>query len=194
MGDGIVLLLQVVIGYIVGSVPSGYLIARMQGINDIRNHGSGATGATNVARVLGFKYFLIVFAIDFFKSYGYLQLLAWCGFGNIPLTCCAASLLIGNGYSLFLGSRNGKGVATLCGILWALAPLFLMALLGAWVGILLVSQTVGIASAVIYLCMPWYSYFFCDGLLFPFLIFASLWGLWLHRDNIMKYVYMVNGV
>lgn len=177
----------IAIGYIIGSIPSGYLIARMYGVRDIRVHGSGSIGATNVARVLGVKFFFVVFFVDFLKSYIYITLLAQYESSQADLISAAIALLVGNGYSLFLGFRSGKGVATTCGVLCALAPVFLGTLFCGWLFIFLLSQTVGIASTVLYFCMPFCSYFFYDGLLLPFIIFVSAWGLLLHRNNISLY-------
>jgi glycerol-3-phosphate acyltransferase PlsY len=178
---------RVIVGYLIGSIPSGYLVARARGVKDIRDCGSGATGATNVSRVLGIKYFFLVFFADFLKSYLYVMLLSRYGFSEIDLISVSAALLIGNGYSLFFGSRSGKGVATTCGVLCALAPVFLGTLFCGWLFVFLISQTVGIASTVLYFCMPFCSYFLYDGLLLPFIIFVSAWGLLLHRNNIFLY-------
>lgn len=175
------------VGYLIGSIPSGYLIARAYGVKDIRDHGSGAIGATNVSRVLGIKFFFIVFFADFLKTYLYVMGLSQYGFAQIDLISVSVALLIGNGYSLFFRSRSGKGVATTCGVLCALAPVFLGTLFCGWLFVFFVSQTVGIASTVLYLCMPLWSYFFYDGMLLPFLFFVSIWGLILHRNNLRLY-------
>jgi len=192
-------LARIIIGYCIGSIPSGYLIARMYGIADIRDHGSGSIGATNVSRVLGLKFFFIVFLADFLKSYLYVLALAHYDFSQFDLMSASIFLLIGNGYSLFFGSRSGKGVATTCGVLCALAPLFLLILLCGWLIVFLLSKTVGIASTILFICMPVCAYFFIDffadaAFLLPFTIFVSLWGLWLHRNNIYLYTRMLTQI
>lgn len=182
--------IALIIGYFIGSIPSGYLFARMYGVQDIRDHGSGNIGATNVARVLGFKFFFIVFLADFLKSYLYLIALSFQGFAEFDLICVASALLLGNGYSLFFGSRSGKGVATTAGILCALAPFLLGVLLCGWILVFALSRTAGIASIVLLVCMPFCAYFLTNEHLFRFAFFASIWGLLLHRNNIRSYAQM----
>src|SRR5581483_8545951 len=106
--------------YLIGAIPCGYLIARACGINDIRNHGSGNTGATNVGRILGLKYFFLIFFLDCLKAYAVLAVLAHYGFEQSDLIIPALALLVGNAFPLFLRFRGGKGVATSVGILAAI--------------------------------------------------------------------------
>lgn len=65
----IIIFVTAVLAYLIGSIPTGYLIARMKGITDIRKHGSGNIGATNVSRSLGKKYFVIIFLLDAGKAF-----------------------------------------------------------------------------------------------------------------------------
>lgn len=95
--------------YIVGSIPSGYLIARYNGFQDIRQFGSGNIGATNIARALGLHFFFIVLFLDAIKAYGYLQLCGLMGVDGFQLLLCAFALLIGNSYSFFLNGSVGGG-------------------------------------------------------------------------------------
>lgn len=144
-----VLLLQVValIGaYLVGSVPTGFLIARLCGVSDIRSHGSGNIGATNVARVLGKKFFGLVLLLDAGKAYGYVALLAYFGASKEVLCLCALALLLGNSASLFLRFSGGKGVATTVGCLLFLAPSIVFGALCVWLVLLVLTRTVGLAS------------------------------------------------
>lgn len=183
-------MLLVFIAYIIGSIPSGLLIARMCGINDIRAHGSGNIGATNVSRVLGYKFFIIVLLADSFRAYGYLKLLEWFGFQMPILAACAAALFFGNGVSLFLKFRGGKGVATLIGILAAMAPWALVYGLVVWSAVFAFTQTVGVASVVALLALPFIM------LLVPntstMLVVLACWmsalGIFFHRDNIRAFL------
>ena len=120
--------------YVLGSIPVGLIIARLRGI-DIRKHGSGNIGATNVGRVLGRRLGIVCFALDFLK--GFLPVLAagavfrLLGKQSFQLEssqlwlwlAVAIAAVTGHVASVFLGFRGGKGVATTFGALAALWPL-----------------------------------------------------------------------
>jgi len=174
--------------YLIGSIPSGYLIARYKGIENIREHGSGNIGATNVARVLGIKFFFIVFFTDFFKAWLYLLCVAAAGFTQWYLISAAIALLIGNGCSLFLGFRGGKAVATGFGVLAALHPYLLLYLFVSWLVVFALTKTVALASIFFLLALPAGSiYLMQDSLpMISFTLFTAAWGIFLHRENIAK--------
>ena len=189
-------ILIVLIGYLIGSIPSGAWIARLKGIGDITSLGSGNIGATNVARMLGVHYFFIVFLIDFFKAFGYIQLLQAHHFEMNLILCTSIALLIGNGYSLFLGGKGGKGVATSVGLLCALCPVIVFYTLFIWLFTLAFTKTVGIASIVTLIALP-FIVMYCMMFnlhLFLFITWMTLWGLWRHKSNIKAYTYTGRGL
>ncbi|MDX2093624.1 MAG: glycerol-3-phosphate acyltransferase [Kofleriaceae bacterium] len=113
--------LLVTIGFCAGAIPFGVIIARGRGV-DIRAHGSGNIGATNVTRVIGRKAGAIVLLLDAAKG-ALPTWLAWhyaCGPWVIVATGAAA--IIGHCFSPFLGFKGGKGVATALGVFLVLAP------------------------------------------------------------------------
>lgn len=115
-------LLLVLIGLLAGSIPFGYLAGRsLQGI-DLRDIGSGGTGATNVLRTLGKKASATVLVLDFLK--GLLPVLAasWLGVGEWWVAAVAVATVIGHCWSPFIGFKGGKGVATGGGAAIALFP------------------------------------------------------------------------
>lgn len=140
--------------YLVGSIPTGYLVAKLAGIADIRKYGSGNIGATNVARILGLHGFFIVLCIDALKAYGYVWLMQFVGAQEPCLAAIALLLLCGNIYSVFLEFRGGKGVATSVGIVAALMPGVFLYILGIWLLVLALTKTVGIASVVGSITLP----------------------------------------
>lgn len=176
--------------YLIGSLPSGYWIARARGIDDIRAIGSGNIGATNVARALGIKYFFLVFFCDFFKAYSYLRALSLFGHSELVLIVASAALLIGNAASIFLQFKGGKGVATSFGITLVFYPQLVLVVFSIWLFMLFCIRNVGIASVVSLIALPFIAnnMFHVDGYLFLFLLFMSIFGLWLHRDNIKIYM------
>lgn len=114
--------LALALAYLVGSIPFGYLIGRWVGKVDIRTVGSGNIGATNVGRVLGFRFFVAVFALDFAKGYLPTRFLPGPlapGAPDLPVGVAVAAIL-GHNFPIFLGFKGGKGVATSLGAVWAL--------------------------------------------------------------------------
>jgi glycerol-3-phosphate acyltransferase PlsY len=172
--------------YLIGAFPTGYIIAQYKGIADIRAHGSGNIGATNVARTLGIRYFFPIFLIDAGKAFTFIY--AMQPYYSLEYLCVFAGIvLLGNRYSLFLQGSGGKGVATLCGLLIALSPLSAIFLFCIWISIVALTHTVGIASVVTALCLPLYMYTMHNTTLFTFAIFATLWIIYTHRTNIQAF-------
>src|SRR5262249_42198980 len=157
-------LVTVVAAYLVGAVPFGYLVARWRGV-DIMRQGSGNIGATNVGRVLGRRFGLLVFLLDFLK--GALpvvgaRLLAPAGGALPPVTLPPAPPPVAPAFApspvhlfpVFLRFRGGKGVATGAGAVAVLAPLPAAVALLTWVVTLAATRYVSAASllACVLLC------------------------------------------
>ncbi len=141
------------LGYVIGAISTGYFFCRYFFKVDITEHGSGNSGASNVARVLGKKYFIIIALFDVFKAYALLALGQFTiGLYYLPalfLYAMMAGLLIGNAYSMFLSFRGGKGVATALGIMffvlvWHICGLFMT----SWLLLVTVTREPFIASLV----------------------------------------------
>jgi glycerol-3-phosphate acyltransferase PlsY len=174
--------------YLVGAIPTGYLLARIAGIADIRAHGSGNIGATNVSRILGLKYFFLVFFIDGAKAFLFLKLLAFFGVSDVCRAIAACVVLLGNGFSLFLHFSGGKGVATAVGIFAAFSPLLVLLVFIPWGILLLFTKTMGVASVGAALSLPFFSLLMCEGgLIFFLAIFVALWVLLRHTRNMRDY-------
>jgi acyl-phosphate glycerol 3-phosphate acyltransferase len=122
-------LLAVVVAYLAGSIPFGYLIAYAKKGIDIRTVGSGNLGATNVGRTLGFRYFLLVLFLDLLKgflpTFGFpLLLTRFTGSCPVDLpVVLALAAILGHNFPIYLGFRGGKGVATSLGGVLALDPI-----------------------------------------------------------------------
>ena len=140
--------LLIISSFLLGSIPFGYLIARLKGI-DIRKYGSGNVGATNVARVLGKKYGVLVYLLDFLKGF-IPTLIAVKSFGINSWVTAAVGLsaILGHMFSPFLGFRGGKGVATASGVLFAVSPLLGFVALALWWAVYKKSGYVSLASIV----------------------------------------------
>jgi len=174
------------LAYLIGAIPTGYLIAKFKGIADIREHGSGNIGATNVSRVLGKKYFFLIFFLDAGKAYLFIHLIK--PYFDVNHLCLfAAILLFGNGCSIFLRGGGGKGVATLSGLLVALNTQAALILFGIWAILLYLIRTVGIASVGAVVWLPFIAYRLHNPPFFLFSVFATMWIMQTHRSNIAAY-------
>lgn len=133
--------------YLLGAVPSSYLLARWIGGLDLREHGSRNLGATNLYRVLGWKAAIPAAAFDVAKGAVPVALAVWLGVGPSwwPLAIGLATVL-GHVYSPFVGFRGGKGVATTAGVFLALAPAPLGVAAVVWVSVLTATGYMSVAS------------------------------------------------
>lgn len=117
-----------IIGFLAGSIPFGYLAGRMMQGVDLRQIGSGGTGATNVLRTVGKKASAAVVILDFLKGMVPVLAAAWLGAGPGWTAAVAVATVAGHCWSPFIGFRGGKGVATGGGAAIALFPAMLLVL------------------------------------------------------------------
>src|SRR5262245_52582719 len=150
-------LVPLVLAYLVGAVPFGYLVGRAKGVN-LFAAGSGNIGATNAARVLGTRYGALVFVLDFLKGVvpvaailplaRFLNPDAETAFGqpDVLRVGAAALAFLGHLFPVYLGFRGGKGVATGAGTIFVLVPGPAALAVLTWVVVLFVSRIVSLAS------------------------------------------------
>jgi glycerol-3-phosphate acyltransferase PlsY len=197
-------------GYLLGSIPAGYLAGRwLRGI-DIRQEGSGSTGATNVLRVVGKGAALAVLLIDVLKGTAAVLLAravlqplgvpmdgdgaaSWSSDSWVVAAGLAA--LAGHIWPVWLGWRGGKAVATALGMLLGLAWPVGLACLGVFLTVLLASRIVSISSVAAALALPllmlaWFQQP-AAGLRWPYLALALLTTvlvIWRHRSNMARFL------
>ncbi len=164
-------MLRIILGiagsYLIGSIPTGYLFARILRGIDIRQFGSGNVGATNVMRCVGLGPGLLVLALDALKGYACVSGVASAVFSrSVPLAeeplrvILGVAAIAGHNWTLFLGFKGGKGVATTLGVLIGLAvvvPGFarvLGATLGFWCLVFVSSRIVSLSSLVAAVALP----------------------------------------
>jgi glycerol-3-phosphate acyltransferase PlsY len=164
--------------YLVGSVPTGYLLGRSRGL-DIREHGSGNIGATNVWRVMGRNWGLAAFASDFLKGFLPLYFLRRLGFPDGGAWTVSLLLVV-----------CGKGIATSAGVLAALMPPVLAGALSLWIIATLVTRTISIASLLAAAALAPLAAWFYPGQWIYFGLAALAGGLavWRHRSNIQRLI------
>jgi acyl phosphate:glycerol-3-phosphate acyltransferase len=132
--------------YLVGSIPSGLLVARSAGIRDIRQHGSGNIGATNVLRTLGWKYGLAVLALDAAKGSCGVLLARWAGSGQVGQTLGGMAAMGGHLWPCTLRFQGGRGVATSLGLMLVLNPLVAVLSASVFVGVVAFTRYVSLGS------------------------------------------------
>ncbi len=150
--------ISIICGYLLGSIPFGLLAARMKGI-DIRKHGSGNIGATNVWRVCGWRVGLPVFLLDVFKGVAAVWLCRWLAvrLGGDPVwagIAAAVVCVIGHSFPAWLGFKGGKGAATSLGVFLALMPIPSVAALVSWGVVVKTTGYVSLGSMVAAVVLP----------------------------------------
>ena len=180
------------VSYFIGSLPTGYLVARIFRGVDIRTVGSGSIGATNVRRLMGLGWAVFVTLVDMLK--GALALLLTVDSASSDpwlLSLSALAVVLGHNYPVWLRFRGGKGVATTYGtmfFIWPYNSFAIVLMSGAlWYAVMTSTRYVSLASMVSLLALP---AFFCtlDAPL-PFILLAlslALLALFRHRANVSR--------
>jgi len=182
--------LLVLFAYLLGSVPSGVVVARLMGGTDPRSGGSGNIGATNVLRTLGKKAAIATLAGDFLK-------------GVIPVVIAvvllpensafiyltAGAAILGHDFSFLLAFKGGKGVATTIGTVTVLNPLIALLLLSTWVAVVVVTRYSSAGALTAAAMAPIFALFVAKDSRFAlFCIFAAALLIFQHRENIRKLI------
>jgi glycerol-3-phosphate acyltransferase PlsY len=167
------IILAITISYLIGSIPTAYIFGRLLKGIDIRNFGSGNVGATNAMRVLGKPAGISVLLIDILKGF-----LVVVGVGAVfaprisilsPQTLSlilGLAAICGHSWTIFLGFRGGKGVATTFGVLLGLALkipglyFVILLLILVWVAVFAVARIISIASVITALALPIFIFYF----------------------------------
>lgn len=174
------------LAYLVGAIPFGLIVGKVFYGVDVRQHGSGNVGSTNVFRVLGKKAGVAVMALDILKGYVPAALAAAL-FDPWYAIFIAAAPVVGHIYSVFLKGSGGKGVATAAGVVLALAPLAFVVCFATWITLIIVTRCVSIASLAVATLVPVLVILMGDPL--PYEIAGVLVALivwWAHRGNIRR--------
>jgi glycerol-3-phosphate acyltransferase PlsY len=158
--------LALAFGYLMGSVPFGFLIGRLKGV-DVRRQGSGNIGATNVWRVLGRRWGVTTFVLDFAKAPLAIAL-AWLlagrlGGGDEAVTWCKIAgfvgAVLGHNFPVWLRFQGGKGVAASAGGLLVLMPWAFLVVAVVWVVVFTLSRIVSLASLAGAVALPFAAWF-----------------------------------
>lgn len=181
------------LAYLMGAIPFGVLVGTLFYHVDVREHGSGNVGTTNVFRVLGKKAGVVVLVCDMLKGFipAFVAAQVWRETNPWLVIFVAAAPVVGHMFSVFLRGRGGKGVATGAGVVLALVPLAFGVIAVVWVLLILITRYVSLASLVATLLVPVFVIALGDPL--PYVIAAVLVTVvifWAHRGNIRR---LLNG-
>jgi len=183
----------VLVAYVVGATPFGFLAGKAKGI-DIREHGSGNIGATNVLRVLGKPVGITVLVLDVMKGLIPVIVAKLVSDSSLVHIATAMAAILGHNYTFWLGFKGGKGIATTGGAILPIMPWALIAAVLGWIIVLKVSRYVSLASIAAALIIPltlvvenlitgtW------EWNIFAFGMFVCLLAIWKHRSNIGRLI------
>lgn len=190
-------LLIAFVSYLIGSIPSGYLVVRTQGV-DIRQHGSRNIGATNVLRVMGKKWGYLVFVCDSFKGFLAVKLgfLIATHFLQSPVlggVIAAITCILGHNYTIWLRFKGGKGIATSSGVVLALFPIGVVCCLAlVWIAVFYIGKYVSLASIAAAVALPVAVFLIVAKTgtefwtLFGFSVLIAALAVWRHQTNIVR--------
>ena len=201
MSSTIELILLLSASYVTGSIPTSIIVGKIFKGIDIRKHGSGNAGATNVFRVLGWKQALIVVVVDIFKGWLPAAVYATSLFQGQPIEetgvlqiLCGFAAVLGHTYTIFAEFKGGKGVGTLGGMLLALFPVAVPLCLIVFAVVLMLTGYVSVGSILASASLPIFLFIlpplgFADTAPLSLLIFSLLvpWFIiFTHRSNITR--------
>jgi glycerol-3-phosphate acyltransferase PlsY len=202
----------VILSYLIGSIPNSIIISKaVRGI-DIRKHGSGNAGGTNVMRVLGWKYGLVVIFLDALKGAIAVVIISRLFYGPLPFEnvspfddftlvqiIAGMSAVIGHIWTVFAEFKGGKGIATALGMLLTLITIDMLIAVGIFALVVLISRYVSLGSIIAAISVP-ATLFIRENLfhvdipgystLFPFIIGVTALVIFTHRKNLVR---IING-
>ena len=196
MSFGVYLTSWLVLGFLAGSIPFGFIVARLRGV-DIRTVGSGNIGMTNVWRVLGWRYGVTVMVLDVLKGFLPLLALGFC-LPNSPIAddpglsvwtrmLTGLAAVLGHTFTPWLRFKGGKGVATAGGMLIGLYQLWVLVPIGIFVVLTLTTRYVSVGSLVAALAVAAVSFAVPElRPLWPVGVLAAVLVWWTHRSNIQR--------
>lgn len=179
-------ILIIVFAYLLGSVPTGYILGSWAGI-DVRKAGSGNIGATNVARLIGKRQGILTLIADVAKGFIPVFLATHLGLSSGLIALTGVAAFLGHLYPVFLKFRGGKGVSTALGVFLGVAPWATAVLAVIFTVAMLTSRTVSlsamIAAAAAPIALWWFSY---PAVFVAMSVVLALLIIWRHRANIRR--------
>ena len=174
--------------YLLGSIPFGYIVGKLFKKVDIRELGSGNIGATNVFRILGPSLASLVLIGDIGKGILSIYLVQYLNIDNLLIiTIAGLAVICGHDWSLFLGFKGGKGIATTFGVVFALNPTISILALIIWGVVLITTRYVSLSSIFAVISIFIFSILFKQP--YEYIIFSAMimiLGIFKHKENIKR--------
>jgi acyl phosphate:glycerol-3-phosphate acyltransferase len=202
----------IILSYLVGSIPTSIIISKLTSGIDIREHGSGNAGGSNVMRILGWKQGLLVIILDALKGAFAVVVIARLHYGGLPFQnvspfddftlvqiIAGIAAVIGHIWTVFAGFRGGKGIATALGMLIMIVTVDMLVALGIFIIVVTISRYISLGSILAALSVPLTLAFRENilndhiqsyGTLLPFVAAVSLLVVFTHRKNVIR---LLNG-
>ena len=188
------IVLMLILSYLIGAIPNGYVIGKLFFKKDIRQFGSGNTGATNSFRVLGKPAGFIVTFLDIFKGFITVFFPLWFSVhAQGPISTffthgliVGIFAIIGHVYPIYLKFKGGKAVATSAGVVLGVNPILLLILAVIFFGILYLTKYVSLSSIIAAISCVIGSLIIHDYILFGMSAFVSIILIFRHRSNIIR--------
>ena len=174
--------------YLLGSIPFGYIVGKLFKKVDIRELGSGNIGATNVFRILGPSLASLVLIGDIGKGILSIYLVQYLNIDNLLIiTIAGLAVICGHDWSLFLGFKGGKGIATTFGVVFALNPTISILALIIWGVVLITTRYVSLSSIFAVISIFIFTILFKQP--YEYIIFSAIiliLGIFQHKENIER--------
>jgi glycerol-3-phosphate acyltransferase PlsY len=202
----------IILSYLVGSIPTSIIVSKILKGIDIREHGSGNAGGTNVMRVLGWKQGLFVIILDALKGAFAVVVIARLHYGGLPFQnispfddftlvqiIAGIAAVIGHIWTIFAGFRGGKGIATALGMLIMIVTVDMLVAVGIFILVVSISRYVSLGSILAAISVPltlvvrenlFHDHIQSYNTLLPFVIAVSLLVVFTHRKNVFR---LLNG-
>ena len=177
-----------IIAYVLGSIPFGVLFAHAKGI-DLRKHGSGNIGATNVSRILGKRVGIMTLLCDALKGWLAVSLASWILSDSVAVAGAGLMAFFGHLFSIFLKFKGGKGVATGMGIHLYMMPMATLGAMGVFTFTLWVSKYVSLSSIIAAIALPIFGIYLKIPL--PYIhvsIVIAMLVVFKHQENIRRII------
>ncbi|HWZ33037.1 MAG TPA: glycerol-3-phosphate 1-O-acyltransferase PlsY [Bryobacteraceae bacterium] len=181
--------LAVLIAYLIGGIPFGYVLVRLTTGKDVRASGSGNIGATNVLRTTGRAVAVATLALDILKGYAAVWLAAYLTNESVEVMSAAAlAVMAGHAFPVFLGFKGGKAVASFIGAFLYLTPLPLFAVLFVFVVVVAATRYISAGSILAAATFPFGVWIILHPPISVFLaaLIAGAFIVWRHRENIVR--------
>lgn len=176
---------MIILAYLMGSLCSAVIIAKIMGLSDPRLNGSGNPGATNMLRIGGKKAAIFTLVADALKGFVPVLVARLVGIDNLDLCWVAIAAVLGHLFPVFFAFQGGKGVATAMGVLLALSWQTALAVLAIWIVVIKILRISSLGSLIAAACTPVLGWFFAPEFMWAYVTIVMLIIL-RHHSNIQR--------